>query len=49
VTQGLPQFEAFLRDGRAAAQQLSELSRGLREDPSRLIYQSPATGVTIPP
>jgi phospholipid/cholesterol/gamma-HCH transport system substrate-binding protein len=49
VTQGLPQFEAFLRDGRAAAQQLSELSRGLRENPSRLIYQSPATGVTIPP
>jgi phospholipid/cholesterol/gamma-HCH transport system substrate-binding protein len=49
VSQGLPQVEALLRDGRAAAQQFSELSRGLRENPSRLIYQQPAEGVTIPP
>jgi phospholipid/cholesterol/gamma-HCH transport system substrate-binding protein len=49
VSQGLPQVEALLRDSRAAAQQISELSRGLRENPSRLIYQPPANGVTIPP
>jgi phospholipid/cholesterol/gamma-HCH transport system substrate-binding protein len=49
VSQGLPQVEALLRDSRAAAQQISELSRGLREDPSRLIYQPLARGVTIPP
>jgi phospholipid/cholesterol/gamma-HCH transport system substrate-binding protein len=49
VSQGLPQVEGLLRDGRAAAQQISELSRGLRENPSRLIYQPTANGVTIPP
>jgi phospholipid/cholesterol/gamma-HCH transport system substrate-binding protein len=49
VSQGLPQVEALLRDSRAAAQQISELSRGLREDPSRLIYQPLASGVSIPP
>jgi len=49
VSQGLPQAEALLRDSRTAAQQISELSRGLRENPSRLIYQQPAEGVSIPP
>ncbi|HEY2419244.1 MAG TPA: MlaD family protein [Steroidobacteraceae bacterium] len=49
VSQGLPQVEALLRDSRAAAQQISELSRGLRENPSRLFYQPVANGVTIPP
>jgi phospholipid/cholesterol/gamma-HCH transport system substrate-binding protein len=49
VAQGLPQFEALVRDGRTAAQEISELSRELRENPSRLIYQPPAGGMTIPP
>jgi phospholipid/cholesterol/gamma-HCH transport system substrate-binding protein len=49
VSEGLPQFEALVRDGRAAAQQISELSRSLRENPSRLIYQPPANGMVIPP
>jgi phospholipid/cholesterol/gamma-HCH transport system substrate-binding protein len=49
VNEGLPQLEALLRDSRDAAQQISELSIGLRENPSRLIYQPPANGVTIPP
>lgn len=49
VSQGLPQLEALLRDSRAAAQQISELSRGLRENPSRLLYQPVAEGVAIPP
>jgi phospholipid/cholesterol/gamma-HCH transport system substrate-binding protein len=49
VSEGLPQFEAFVRDGRAAAQLISELSRSLRENPSRLIYQPAAGGLAIPP
>jgi hypothetical protein len=38
-----------LRDSREAAQQIRELSSSLRENPSRLIYQAPVTGVSIPP
>jgi len=49
VREGVPQLEALLRDSRAAAQQISELSESLRENPSRLIYQQPVTGVSIPP
>jgi len=49
VAEGLPQLEALLRDSRAAAQQIGELSRGLSEDPSRLLYQPATGGVTIPP
>jgi len=45
---GLPELQALLRDGRAAAQELRELSQSLRENPSRLIYQPPRTGVEIP-
>ncbi|MGA2023471.1 MAG: MlaD family protein [Steroidobacteraceae bacterium] len=49
MREGLPQLEALLRDSRAAAEQISELSESLRENPSRLIYQQPVTGVSIPP
>jgi phospholipid/cholesterol/gamma-HCH transport system substrate-binding protein len=49
VRGGLPQIELLLRDSRAAAQQIRELSRSLRENPSQLLYQPPATGVAIPP
>ena len=49
VQQALPQVEALLRDSREAAQQIRELSSSLRENPSRLIYQAPVTGVSIPP
>ena len=44
----LPEFERFLRDGRSAAREISELAHGLREDPSQLIYQTPRGGVEIP-
>jgi phospholipid/cholesterol/gamma-HCH transport system substrate-binding protein len=44
----LPEFERFLRDGRAAAREISELAHGLRENPSQLLYQTPARGVEIP-
>jgi phospholipid/cholesterol/gamma-HCH transport system substrate-binding protein len=49
IAVGLPQFEALLRDTRAAAQQVTELSRNLNENPSLLIYQPPAAGMVIPP
>ncbi|MFI4895015.1 MAG: MlaD family protein [Steroidobacterales bacterium] len=49
VSEGLPQFEALLRDSRAAAQQIGDLSRTLAENPSQLIYQPATAGVSIPP
>jgi phospholipid/cholesterol/gamma-HCH transport system substrate-binding protein len=49
IAVGLPQFEALLRDTRTAAQQVTELSRNLNENPSLLIYQPPAAGMVIPP
>jgi phospholipid/cholesterol/gamma-HCH transport system substrate-binding protein len=49
VQQALPQVDALLRDSRDAAQEIRELSSSLRENPSRLIYQAPVTGVSIPP
>jgi phospholipid/cholesterol/gamma-HCH transport system substrate-binding protein len=46
--EGLPELERFLREGRAAAREIRELSQSLREDPSQLIYQPQPTGVAIP-
>lgn len=45
---GLPELEQFVREGRAAAQEIQDLSSSLREDPSQLIYQPPPQGVEIP-
>ena len=45
---GLPQIEALARDGRAAAREFQQLSRSLRDDPSRLLYQPAASGLEIP-
>jgi hypothetical protein len=45
---GLPELERLLREGRAAALEFRELSHGLREDPSRLLYQPQARGLEIP-
>jgi hypothetical protein len=44
----LPELERFLREGRAAAREIRELSQSLRQDPSQLIYQPQETGVAIP-
>jgi phospholipid/cholesterol/gamma-HCH transport system substrate-binding protein len=44
----LPQIEEFVRDSRAAAQEFRDLSRSLRENPSRLLYQPAPAGVEIP-
>jgi phospholipid/cholesterol/gamma-HCH transport system substrate-binding protein len=49
VRAGLPQIELFLRDSRAAAQEIRDLSRSLRDNPSQLIYQPSTNGVVIPP
>lgn len=49
VRDGVPQLEGLLRDTRAAAQQIDDLARSLRADPSRLLYQPARHGVTIPP
>ena len=46
--EGLPDLERFLQEGQAAAQDIRELSRSLRENPSQLIYQPPERGVEIP-
>jgi phospholipid/cholesterol/gamma-HCH transport system substrate-binding protein len=45
---GLPELEQLLRDGRGAALELRELSRSLRENPSRLLYQTQSQGMEIP-
>ena len=48
VTEGLPQLEALVRESRATARQIEELSRSLKENPARLIYQPAPAGVEIP-
>jgi phospholipid/cholesterol/gamma-HCH transport system substrate-binding protein len=45
---GLPEIERFVREGRAAAQDIRALSNSLRENPSQLLYQQPQKGVEIP-
>lgn len=45
---GLPEIERFVREGRAAAQDIRALSSSLRENPAQLLYQPPARGVEIP-
>jgi phospholipid/cholesterol/gamma-HCH transport system substrate-binding protein len=46
--QGLPEIERFVREGRAAARDIRELSNSLRENPAQLLYQTPQRGVEIP-
>jgi len=45
---GLPEIERFVREGRAAAEDISALSNSLRENPAQLLYQPPQRGVEIP-
>ncbi|HEV2269987.1 MAG TPA: MlaD family protein [Steroidobacteraceae bacterium] len=44
----LPEIESFVREGRAAAQDIRELSESLRQNPSQLLYQPAPAGVEIP-
>ena len=48
VRTGLPEIERFVREGRAAAQDISALAVSLRENPEQLLYQPPERGVEIP-
>lgn len=45
---GLPELERFLREGRAAAEEIRALSTSLRENPSQLLYEQKQKGVEIP-
>lgn len=45
---GLPELRQLVRDGRAAAEELRELSSSLRENPSQLLYQPQQQGMVIP-
>jgi hypothetical protein len=44
---GLPEIERFVREGRAAAQDIRALSSSLRENPAQLLYQPTERGVAI--
>jgi phospholipid/cholesterol/gamma-HCH transport system substrate-binding protein len=48
TNEALPEIERTLRETRAAAQDFRELSRVLRDNPSRILYQPPYNGVEIP-
>lgn len=45
---GLPEIESFVREGRAAAQDIRQLSESLRRNPSQFLYQPAPVGVEIP-
>ena len=45
---GLPEIERFVREGRAAAEDIRALSDSLRENPAQLLYQPPQRGVEVP-
>jgi ABC-type transporter Mla subunit MlaD len=47
--EGLPEIQALVRDGRAAADEFRALAESLRENPSRLLYQPAPAGLEIPP
>jgi len=44
---GLPEIERFVREGRAAAEDIRALSNSLRENPAQLLYEPPQRGVEI--
>jgi phospholipid/cholesterol/gamma-HCH transport system substrate-binding protein len=45
---GLPELERLLREGRAAAEEIRELTSSLRENPSQLLYEPKQVGMEIP-
>ncbi len=47
--QGLNELETLVRESRAAASEVRSLARSLRENPSRVLYNDQAPGVSIPP
>jgi len=49
VRDGLPQLQQTLREARSAIEDARSLTRGLNEDPSRILFQPTYRGVEIPP
>ncbi|HWG70261.1 MAG TPA: MlaD family protein [Steroidobacteraceae bacterium] len=45
--QSLPEFERLLRESRGAAQDIRDLSRSLKQNPSQLIYEPNYRGVEV--
>ncbi|MFO1402698.1 MAG: MlaD family protein [Steroidobacteraceae bacterium] len=45
----LPELQSLVRDARDATREFHELARGLRENPSQILYQPAAAGVEVPP
>jgi phospholipid/cholesterol/gamma-HCH transport system substrate-binding protein len=45
---GLPEIERFVREGRAAAEDIRALAGSLRENPAQLLYEPQPRGVEIP-
>ncbi len=48
TSQSLPEFEQLLRESRDAAQDFRDLSLSLKQNPSRLLYESNYQGVEVP-
>ena len=48
TNQSLPELERLLRDTRAAAENLKDLSHSLKENPSQLIYEPTYRGLEVP-
>jgi phospholipid/cholesterol/gamma-HCH transport system substrate-binding protein len=48
TSNGLPEIERFVREGRAAAQDIRALSNSLRENPTQLLYEPLERGTEIP-
>lgn len=46
--QGLPQMQRTLESAQDAADELRDLAREIKENPSRLIYESPPRGMEVP-
>lgn len=46
--QGLPEFESLLRETRATAEEVRELTRELRDEPSSLLYEKKPRGIEVP-
>jgi phospholipid/cholesterol/gamma-HCH transport system substrate-binding protein len=44
----LPEIESFVREGRAAAVEIRQLSESLRQNPSQLLYKPAPAAVEIP-
>jgi phospholipid/cholesterol/gamma-HCH transport system substrate-binding protein len=45
---GLPELEALLRESRGTSDELRQLARELREEPSRLLYEKAPQGLEVP-